>query len=76
VFSPRFISSGETIVSNVRSMLSRADRDLSSFTKILDFGCGCGRVTRTLHYHAGPEQRLFGTDIDPEAIQWRHCIEP
>jgi SAM-dependent methyltransferase len=69
-FSPRFISSGETIVSNLRSMLERADRDLSSFTSILDFGCGCGRVTRTLHYHIGPGQRLAGTDIDPEAIEW------
>src|SRR4051794_28584422 len=50
-FSPQFISSGETIVSNLRSMLGRADRELSSFAAILDFGCGCGRVTRTLHYH-------------------------
>jgi SAM-dependent methyltransferase len=70
VFSPQFISSGETIVSNVRSMLGRADRELTSFNNILDFGCGCGRVTRTLHYHIREDQRLFGTDIDPEAIEW------
>jgi SAM-dependent methyltransferase len=69
-FHPEFISSGETIVRNVRDLLRRKDRDLSSFASILDFGCGCGRVTRTLHYHIGPEQRLFGTDIDPEAIEW------
>lgn len=69
-FSPEFISSGETIVANLRQMLEHAGRDLSSFTDILDFGCGCGRVTRTLHYHTRAGQRLYGTDIDPEAIEW------
>jgi SAM-dependent methyltransferase len=69
-FSPQFISSGETIVSNLRDMLQRVGRELSSFANILDFGCGCGRVTRTLHYHTDPQQRLYGTDIDPEAIEW------
>jgi SAM-dependent methyltransferase len=69
-FSPQFISSGETIVANLRQMLEHAGRDLPSFTDILDFGCGCGRVTRTLHYHTRDGQRLHGTDIDPEAIEW------
>jgi SAM-dependent methyltransferase len=70
VFSPDFIRSGETIVSNLRQMLRHAGRDLSSFATILDFGCGCGRVSRTLHYHVRPQQRLFGTDLDAEAIKW------
>jgi SAM-dependent methyltransferase len=69
-YSPEFISSGERIVSNLRDQLRRVDRDLSSFTNILDFGCGCGRVIRTLHYHTRSHQHLFGTDIDPEAIEW------
>jgi SAM-dependent methyltransferase len=69
-FHPEFISSGETIVRNLRDVLRREQRDLSSFSSILDFGCGCGRVTRTLHYRITAEQRLFGIDIDPEAIAW------
>ena len=69
-FSPRFISSGETIVSDLRAILTHGDRALESFSSILDFGCGCGRVLRTLYHHARPDQRLFGTDIDAEAIAW------
>jgi len=47
---------------------------LASGDRVLDFGCGCGRV---IHHF----QRLFkgsvlyGTDIDPEAISWcRHAL--
>ena len=40
--------------------------------KILDFGCGCGRVTRFLRL-IFPNASIHGTDIDTEAIEWcRH----
>lgn len=32
---------------------------------VLDWGCGCGRVARHLH-----EVRLYGCDIDAEAVAW------
>jgi len=35
----------------------------------LDFGCGCGRVIRTLHTVV-PKSKLYGADIDQEAIEW------
>ncbi|HEY1847618.1 MAG TPA: class I SAM-dependent methyltransferase [Opitutaceae bacterium] len=38
-------------------------------SRILDFGCGCGRVTRFLPV-LYPDARIFGTDIDAEAIAW------
>jgi SAM-dependent methyltransferase len=45
---------------------------LTETSKVLDFGCGCGRVLR--HYrqlcHSG---QFWGSDIDPEAIAW--CSE-
>jgi SAM-dependent methyltransferase len=41
---------------------------LSDFTSILDFGCGCGRLTRYLRPAGG--QRVTGCDIDPESIGW------
>ncbi len=34
---------------------------------VLDFGCGCGRVTRWWHDFAG---FVAGTDLDPRAIAW------
>jgi SAM-dependent methyltransferase len=49
---------------------------LSGMKRILDWGCGCGRVTAHLMgIEDGPE--VFGCDIDPLAIEWcnRHLKE-
>jgi SAM-dependent methyltransferase len=43
---------------------------LTDFTTVLDFGCGCGRVTRPVRWMLGPSANLDGIDIDPEAIAW------
>ncbi len=44
-------------------------RDWSSISRMLDWGCGCGRVTRCfLRAHPGLE--VHGADIDSEAIAW------
>jgi SAM-dependent methyltransferase len=42
---------------------------LSPGSRVLDFGCGCGRILKyfKLLY---PAAELHGTDIDPEAIAW------
>jgi ubiquinone/menaquinone biosynthesis C-methylase UbiE len=40
--------------------------------KILDFGCGCGRVASWLMKQV-PQADFWGVDIDKEAIHW--CIE-
>jgi len=43
--------------------------DLSSVRRVLDWGCGCGRVSAHLMaIENGPE--VFGCDIDPSAIEW------
>lgn len=43
-----------------------------SVKKLLDWGCGCGRVTSLfLKYSGIPE--IYGSDIDREAIEW--CTE-
>ena len=47
-------------------------RELASFERILDFGCGPGRVMR----HLGPlaqSSQLHGVDVDPDSIAW--CAE-
>ncbi len=47
-------------------------RDWGSIARMLDWGCGCGRVTRCfLRAHPGLE--VHGCDIDSEAVAW--CSE-
>ena len=44
-------------------------RELRSARRVLDWGCGCGRVT--VHLLADPGvPEVFGCDIDPEAVAW------
>jgi hypothetical protein len=49
--------------------LNKVGRSWESFSHILDWGCGCGRVLRWLPSKA-PQARLFGSDIDAAAIEW------
>lgn len=39
--------------------------------RVLDFGCGCGRVARCVRV-LSEDLDLIGSDIDPEAIAWGH----
>lgn len=65
-----FLGVGSTCAKNIReALLQHYRRDVFSFEKVLDFGCGCGRTLRWFENH--PQScRFFGTDIDKEAIAW------
>jgi len=69
-YSPDFLKSGRDLIGDLDAVLACDHKSLRSFEKILDFGCGCGRVLRPLRHHAAPSQMLYGTDIDAEAIAW------
>lgn len=62
-----FLKVGKKCSEDVEAALERIGRDFDSFRDVLDFGCGCGR---TLAWFAGRSPRLYGTDIDEEAISW------
>jgi hypothetical protein len=48
---------------------ARRNGDVSAMRRILDWGCGCGRVTT--HLMATEDwQEVLGCDIDPAAIEW------
>jgi cyclopropane fatty-acyl-phospholipid synthase-like methyltransferase len=49
--------------------LVRIGGTLNDFERVLDFGCGCGRVMRWLAQEVPPE-RISGSDIDAPAVEW------
>jgi SAM-dependent methyltransferase len=65
-----FIESGFTSVyPDLSRALKPVGKELKDFESILDFGCGCGRAIRALATLL-PDSKLYGTDIDDEAIAW------
>ncbi|MGI8656502.1 MAG: class I SAM-dependent methyltransferase [Pyrinomonadaceae bacterium] len=70
VYAPDFIKSGEDLIEDINAVLAHTGKNLNSFETILDFGSGCARVLRPLRRYITSAQKLYGTDIDAEAIQW------
>jgi SAM-dependent methyltransferase len=52
----------------LKGSLRRAGIDIATLGRVLDFGCGVGRVLR--YWHAYPDVELHGTDINPQSINW------
>jgi SAM-dependent methyltransferase len=54
----------------------RRHRGSASVGRLLDWGCGCGRVSA--HFLLEPEiAEVFGCDVDAEAVQWcRDSLRP
>lgn len=65
-----FLSSGAHCREDIIHALRRVGREIKDFHRILDFGCGCGRILRFLTDDLHPSSRAYGTDIDEEAITW------
>ena len=63
-----FLESGRRAAESIREAVERDGARLEELERILDFGCGCGRVTR--HWAALDGPALHGTDSDGRAIDW------
>ncbi len=63
-----FAASGRQSVADVERALAVFDTSLASARKILDFGCGSGRILRWLGDLQGVA--VHGCDIDEEATAW------
>jgi SAM-dependent methyltransferase len=70
LYYPEFFEHGEWLLGFLQDALGAVGKDLTSFPAVLDFGCGCARVLRAYYDRAAPSQKLYGTDIDAEAIEW------
>jgi SAM-dependent methyltransferase len=66
----RYEATGAQGAAWIRSMLARNGIDIDALGDLLDFGCGCGRVTR--HWKDLPGH-VHGTDYNPHLVGW--CAE-
>jgi SAM-dependent methyltransferase len=64
-----FYNSGHQSVQDLEAVLAVAGRSLATFPRILDFGCGCGRILIWLE-DLGAVSSLHGVDIDARAVAW------
>jgi len=64
-----FVEGGRTIAHQcIVNALKRHGLDLNQFDSILDFGCGCGRLTRQWKDLTRPQ--IHGTDYNSVLIEW------
>lgn len=64
-----YYTSGKTIFNEMKNLFTRNNIDINSFEKVLDFGCGCGRIIR--HFHSNSKStQLYGCDYNEELINW------
>lgn len=65
----RFLAGGSASIKHLEDGLREAGLSFSDIHTALDFGCGCGRTIIAFD-HQWPQLKLFGTDVDQEAINW------
>jgi SAM-dependent methyltransferase len=63
-----FLESGRLAAESITSALARHGADPAELGALLDFGCGCGRVTRRWATLGAVE--IVGSDTSAEAIEW------
>jgi SAM-dependent methyltransferase len=67
--NPRwFVETGRLSAKTIRAALARADVELRLCGRLLDFGCGCGRVIR--HWNGLDSVELHGSERDGQAVRW------
>ena len=63
-----FYQNGVLAAECIKRTLEKNGLHMDAFNRVLDFGCGCGRVIRHWSPVKGP--KLFGTDYNPYPIGW------
>ena len=63
-----FLESGRLAAESIRASLARHGRRIEELGSLLDFGCGCGRVTRRWVGLDGVD--VHGADANERAVAW------
>lgn len=69
-----FVRGGALAAESIRRAVARQHRDLRAAKRILDFGCGCGRVLRQWTDLQGVQ--VFGTDYQHRLVAEAHRLLP
>lgn len=69
VWGPRFYPAGRRMFDQIAAVFAAAGTPLTTARRVLDFGCGCGRVLRSFG-EVAPTGEIWGCDIDAESITW------
>lgn len=64
-----YVTNGRAAFETVTETLQKSWIDVSQMKRILDFGCGCGRVLRHWKPYAH-RIGIYGTDYNPELVYW------
>jgi SAM-dependent methyltransferase len=63
-----FLEQGRRHNEIVREAVARAGGEVGAGTRILEWGCGCGRMTRW--WADLPEAEIHGCDYNPKLVRW------
>lgn len=67
-----FLEIGKRGANSIENVLAKNDVDVKKFKRILDFGCGCGRVIRHFKYLADRGLEIIGCDYNRKLIDWNN----
>lgn len=68
-YYPEFFLHGSHLAEHIAILLRCHQVQLEAFERVLDFGCGCGRILIPLSARLA-SRNVYGADIDPEAVRW------
>jgi len=70
---PAFLRFGRLGFNCIRETLERNGTPIEGLKDVLDFGCGCGRITR--YWNGFPDARICGTDLNDILVEaGRRCV--
>ena len=74
----KYLLGGSSVFGRFDEILRRlgAPSGFREFPRILDWGCGAGRLTRYLLAEAGGQQEVWGADVDSVNVDWCEAAFP
>lgn len=63
-----FLTTGRKTADELAALFAERGAPLSGMTRVLDFGCGCGRLAR--HWPRHTTAAIEGFDINPDLVRW------